>query len=90
MSEQMIVLLVVILGLFAMPFLGGWFAHRLKLAEAREAERANMTRELEDRVRMLERIVTDKGFDVASQIEALRDQGGNAERQGRQPEQSLS
>ena len=26
-----------------------------------------------DRVRVLERIVTDKGFDVATQIEALRD-----------------
>jgi hypothetical protein len=30
--------------------------------------------ELEDRVRVLERIVTDKGYDVATQIEALRDQ----------------
>ena len=29
---------------------------------------------LEDRVRVLERIVTDKGYDVATQIEALRDQ----------------
>ena len=28
---------------------------------------------LEDRVRVLERIVTDKGYDVATQIEALRD-----------------
>ena len=30
--------------------------------------------ELEDRVRVLERIVTDKGYDIATQIEALRDQ----------------
>jgi hypothetical protein len=30
--------------------------------------------DLEDRVRVLERIVTDKGYDVATQIEALRDQ----------------
>jgi hypothetical protein len=29
---------------------------------------------LEDRVRVLERIVTDRGYDVASQIDALRDQ----------------
>ena len=29
---------------------------------------------LEDRVRVLERIVTDRGYDVATQIEALRDQ----------------
>ena len=28
---------------------------------------------LEDRVRVLERIVTDGGFNVAAQIEALRD-----------------
>jgi hypothetical protein len=32
--------------------------------------------ELEDRVRILERIVTDKGYDVATQIEALRDARG--------------
>jgi hypothetical protein len=29
---------------------------------------------LEARVRVLERIVTDRGYDVATQIEALRDQ----------------
>ena len=29
--------------------------------------------EMEDRIRVLERIVTDGGFNVASQIEALRD-----------------
>jgi hypothetical protein len=28
---------------------------------------------MEDRIRVLERIVTDKGSDVAPQIEALRD-----------------
>lgn len=28
---------------------------------------------LEDRVKVLERIVTDKGYDLAAQIEALRD-----------------
>jgi hypothetical protein len=32
--------------------------------------------ELEDRVRILERIVTDKGYDLATQIEALRDARG--------------
>ncbi len=30
--------------------------------------------ELEDRVRVLERIVTDGGYDLASKIEALRDE----------------
>lgn len=29
--------------------------------------------EIEDRLRVLEKIVTDRGFDVAHQIEALRD-----------------
>ena len=37
------------------------------------AQYASQVQGLEDRVRVLERIVTDKGYDVASQIEALRD-----------------
>ena len=32
--------------------------------------------ELEDRVRVLERIVTDGGYDLAHKIEALRDERG--------------
>ena len=40
----------------------------------RAAQYASHVTELEDRVRVLERIVTDKGYDVAAQIEALRDQ----------------
>jgi hypothetical protein len=70
------------------PFLLGGFAiwtrHQTKMAEARvnstaelsaekAAQYASHTQQLEDRVRVLERIVTDKGYDVASQIEALRD-----------------
>jgi len=38
------------------------------------AQYASRVQELEDRVRVLERIVTDRGYDVATQIEALRDQ----------------
>jgi len=71
------------------PFLLGGFAiwtrHQTKMAEARvnstaelSAEKAaqytSHVKELEDRVRVLERIVTDRGYDVATQIEALRDQ----------------
>ena len=37
------------------------------------AQYASQNRELEDRMRVLERIVTDKGYDVGTQIEALRD-----------------
>ena len=37
------------------------------------AQYAAHTERLEQRVRVLERIITDKGVDVADQIEALRD-----------------
>lgn len=57
-----------------------WTKHQSKMAELRvketaekAAQYASHTTELEDRVRVLERIVTDKGYDVAAQIEALRD-----------------
>ena len=41
---------------------------------ARKAERyAEQTERLEQRVRVLERIATDKGIDVADEIERLRD-----------------
>ena len=61
-----------------------WTKHQQKIAEMqvrstadmtaeKAAQYASHTAELEDRVRVLERIVTDKGYDVATQIEALRD-----------------
>jgi hypothetical protein len=57
-----------------------WTRHQSKMAELRvketaekAAQYASHSTELEARVRVLERIVTDKGYDVASQIEALRD-----------------
>jgi hypothetical protein len=37
------------------------------------AQYASRITEMEDRIRVLERIVTDGGYNVASQIEALRD-----------------
>lgn len=50
---------------------------QLALAEERGANQtariATEKSELEERVRVLEAIVTDRGFDVATQIEALRD-----------------
>ena len=62
-----------------------WTRHRRKIAELGFRATADLTAEkaaqyssqvttLEDRVRVLERIVTDKGYDIATQIEALRDQ----------------
>src|SRR5690606_21879096 len=67
------------------PIVAIWTKHRQKIAEMhisatadrtaeRAAQYASHVKELEDRVRVLERIVTDGGYDVATQIEALRDQ----------------
>ena len=70
------------------PFLLGGFAiwtrHQRRMIQMKldstaqvSAEKAaqyvSRVDELEDRLRVLERIVTDKGYDVATQIEALRD-----------------
>jgi hypothetical protein len=57
-----------------------WAKHQRSLAELhlkstaeKAAQYATSNRDLEERVRVLERIVTDGGYDVAAQIEALRD-----------------
>ncbi|MEL6876766.1 MAG: hypothetical protein AAGL68_01540 [Pseudomonadota bacterium] len=61
-----------------------WAKHKEKVAAMQVSTTAEATAEkaaqyssqvqrLEDRVAVLERIVTDKGYDVATQIEALRD-----------------
>jgi len=57
-----------------------WAKHQRALAEIqlrsaaeKAAQYASSNRELEERLRVLERIVTDKGYDVAAQIDALRD-----------------
>jgi predicted house-cleaning noncanonical NTP pyrophosphatase (MazG superfamily) len=59
-----------------------WTSHKQKLAKYEMQARTHKAddtqsariEELEDRMRVLERIVTDRGFDVAHQIEALRDE----------------
>ncbi len=62
-----------------------WIASQKKLEEKRisataeassekAAQYASHVAELEQRVQVLERIVTDRGYDIATQIEALRDQ----------------
>jgi hypothetical protein len=67
------------------PLMLIWTRHQQKMADTRmeatarntaekAAQYAASNKELEDRVRVLERIVTDGGYDVATQIEALRDQ----------------
>jgi hypothetical protein len=64
-------------GVFVKP----WIAYRqrrLELEASMVAEKAAQyaahTERLEQRVRVLERIVTDKGIAVADEIEKLRDQ----------------
>ena len=49
-------------------------AREARQASAGDTQNAARIDELEDRVRVLERIVTDGGYDLASKIEALRDQ----------------
>ena len=72
----------VLIPLFALsiPIFRIWTKHLQKVAEInaqasaeKAAQYATHNSELEERLRVLERIVTDKGYDVASQIEALRD-----------------
>ena len=70
-----------ILMVFGIPLLAIWTKHRKDMMQLqanvtaeKAAQYATSNKELEDRVRVLERIVTDRGYDVATQIEALRDQ----------------
>ena len=68
---------------FAMVAFIVWTKHQQRIGEGPAAPQVDdgRTRQLEsqvevlqDRVEVLERIVTDKGYDLASQIEALRDE----------------
>ena len=79
MGEYIAVL--AILMVFGIPILAIWTRHRREVMEIqarttaeKAAQYATSNKELEDRVAVLERIVTDRGYDVATQIEALRDQ----------------
>jgi hypothetical protein len=76
--------LIPIIGV-SIPIVAIWTNHQRKLAEMqvdatagataeKAAQYASQIQRLEDRVQVLERIVTDRGYDIATQIEALRDQ----------------
>ena len=71
------------------PVIGGigyaaferWLKHKEKMSPLLAAETAEkaaqyaaQTERLEQRVRVLERIVTDKGVDLSEEIDRLRDQ----------------
>jgi hypothetical protein len=79
--------LVVVVMIFSIPLLALWTKHRKEtmqmqanLTAEKAAQYATSNKELEDRVAVLERIVTDRGYDFATLIEALRDQRGVEER----------
>ena len=83
MNVLFIPLLGILCGLVAIVggvFVRPWLAlkqRQLELEATMVAEKAAQyaaqTERLEERVRVLERIVTDKGVDLAQQIEQLRD-----------------
>lgn len=75
---------LILLAPFIMVSFIVWLNHNRKIEEKRidatasqsaekAAQYASRVQSLEDRVQVLERIVTDGGYDVATQIEALRD-----------------
>ena len=83
MDTGTLALMIPIIGV-SIPIVAIWASHRQKIAKmeleataAQSAEKAaqyaTQISKLEDRVQVLERIVTDRGYDVATQIEALRD-----------------
>ena len=60
---------------------GIWTGHKkemmekqIELESARAKSGVSTAAELEDRVQVLERIITDRGYDLSRQIENLRDE----------------
>ncbi|BEU99674.1 hypothetical protein [Novosphingobium olei] len=91
MDHQSLALLIP-LAPFLLAGFAIWTKHNRKVEEIRAqntaekaAQYAAQNQALEERVRVLERIVTDRGYDVATQIEALRDVRRLEDRPG-QPE----
>ena len=83
MDPILIPILAIVLGC-TIPMVAIWSKHKEKVAQIqikttaehtaeKAAQYAAQVQQLEDRVRVLERIVTDRGYDIATQIEALRD-----------------
>ena len=84
--EGYFALMIPILGI-SLGFLGVWTSHQQKMiklriqeasalkdAGGRAPEQARDVADLRERVKVLERIVTDGGYDLATRIEALRDE----------------
>lgn len=86
MPASMLLFFVIVVGI---PVIGGiaagmfqhWLKHKERMVAAlntqtaeKAAQYAAHTERLEQRVRVLERIVTDRGMAVADEIEQLRDE----------------
>ena len=80
--EGILALLIPIFALM-IPMVAIWTKHQQKLAEMglettatasaeKAAQYATQIQRLEDRVQVLERIVTDRGYSLSDEIEALR------------------
>ena len=72
--------IIAIVGGLASKMYRDWLTHKREMSHALTAETAEKaaqyaahTERLEQRVRVLERIVTDKGIGLADEIEQLRD-----------------
>jgi hypothetical protein len=84
LSKIIVVFIVVglpVIAIFGQPLIRRWFEHREKRMEIearmtaeKAAQYAAHTERLEQRVRVLERIVTDKGIVVSDEIEKLREE----------------
>jgi hypothetical protein len=79
-GDVMALLITVLLPtIFLLYVFRRWFSYKEKqlevnarMAAERSAEYANNNKDLEQRVRVLEQIVTDSGAQTAAQIDALR------------------
>ena len=84
--EAYFALMIPILGI-SLGFFGVWTHHQQKMVRLRiqeagavkatgglQPEQSREIEELRERVKVLERIVTDGGYDLATRIEALRDE----------------
>ena len=84
MNPMMIPILGICCGLLAIfggVFVKPWFAYRQRrmeidaqLVAEKSAQYAAQNERLEQRVRVLERIVTDRGIGLADEIDLLRDE----------------
>jgi hypothetical protein len=77
-AAQIIFAVLLPVSLMSVPIFAIWSNNRRRIAELKYGAQNRTAdsaahHELEERMRVLERIVTDKGFDVAARIEALRD-----------------